>query len=126
MKDSSRETVSTRFTQQIFFDCRLLNPVLSKWPARLFFGRWHNDAGPVNPDCSAVEKMLNVSTKCFDQVLRTCRGKADQINHYVRFQFGDLPTEPPGGLFFLSIDLDSLSRSPCCIRKVRLSLTAAD
>src|SRR5258708_21062155 len=102
MKDSSRETVPTRFTQQIFFDCRLLNPVLSKWPARLFFGRWHNDAGPVNPDCSAVEKMLNVSTKCFGQVLRTCRGKAYQIKPYVWFKSYSSLTEPTETLFFIS------------------------
>src|SRR6201984_2769994 len=126
MKDSSRESVSTRFTQQIFFDCRLLNPVLSKWPARLFFGRWHNDAWPMYPDCPAVEKVLDTSTKCFNQVLCTRRSTADQINHYVRFQSGDLPAETPGVFFLLSIDLYSLSRSPCCIRKVRLSLAAAD
>src|ERR1700704_3669021 len=126
MKNSSRETVSARFSQQIFFNRRLLYSVVPEWTSRLFFGSGNNHAGSVNPNSTTMKKMLDLATKRFDQMLSARRGKADQVNHHVRSQIGDLSAERSRSLIFLAIDFYSLSRSPRSVHWIRLTLPDAD
>jgi hypothetical protein len=80
----------------------------------------------MNPDGATMKKMLDLATKRFDQMLGAFQSKADQVNHDVRSQIGDLPAERSRSLVFLAIDLYSLNRSPRSVRPIRLTLASAN
>jgi hypothetical protein len=80
----------------------------------------------MNPDGATMKKMLDLATKRFNQMLGALQIKADQVNHYVRSQISDLPTERSRSLIFVTIDFYSLNRSPRSVRPIRLTLAAAD
>src|ERR1700731_2809276 len=126
MKNSSWETASARFGQQIFFNRRLLYSVVPKWTSRFLFGSGNNHAGSMNPDSATMKKMLDLATKRFDQILGALRSKADQVNHYVRSQIDDLSAERSRSIIFVAIDFYPLNRSPRCVRPLRLTFAAAD
>jgi hypothetical protein len=80
----------------------------------------------MNPDGATMKKMLDLPTKGFDQMLGALRSKADQVNHYVWSQIGDLPAERSRSLIFVAINFYSLNRSPRSVRPIRLTLAATD
>jgi hypothetical protein len=113
------------FPQEVFFNCGLLHTVLAERPARCLFGGRHLNAGAMDPDRSAMEKMLDLTAERFNQLLRAFRRKANQVNQRVRPQRANAFPKSPTIFFLRAIKLKPRYELPSAIQRVRFAPASA-
>ena len=126
MQQGRGKAIAPRFVQQVTFNRRFLDAVVTERAARGSFGGRHGDAGAVNPDRAAMQKVLHLAAQGLDQLLRTGQGKTDHVDHNVGIQCPNLLAKAAIRFGRAAVNRHLLYRLPRAVTLVGFALTAAN